>query len=187
MSRAALALAGGTLLLAAPVCAQTTTTTTTTTTRHEVDIPVYRTPPAYWTQEQVASLPNGAEMRDRDAYKRQIDKLYQQHLVVYNDQQRKLGEDTQLLDQFRARFQGAKSAVAGKAASDIAAGVEPVDPNNGASTLTNADPLSPTGSTPLQVGNRDLATLENNVTIDRAALARSQESLDQYKMILSRL
>jgi hypothetical protein len=127
------------------------------------------TAPADWTQKQVNEIPQGDEIRDRDAYRTQVTEFYQQHLAAYHREALRLDQDVALLNQFRLNSETARSAIIGGGGSVI-------DPN---------PPSLP--ATPVQIGTRDLTLLANKVAIDRAALAKSCDALEQDRMILERL
>ncbi|MEJ0069756.1 MAG: hypothetical protein WDO24_14640 [Pseudomonadota bacterium] len=145
MIRAALALAGAALLAGRPADAQTASSPALALCgRNDAHLrnasrSRFSRQRADWTQEQINAQPQGEQTRDREAYKRQVTALYQQHLGVYTGQAQKFASDKQLLEQFKAGFQGAKLAVAQEASHEIANGVEPVDRNNGVATLTNPE------------------------------------------------
>jgi hypothetical protein len=163
-----LALAGAVLLLAGPATAQIIDACTAG------PVPM------------LDAQPSADATSDRDAYRRQVTEFYRQHLTAYDNEARKFADDAQLLQQFRTAFQGAKDAVIATTATDIANGIVPVAPNGGG-TLTNADPLAVTQTTPVQIGNRDLTTLEDNLAVDRAALQHSCDALATDRQILARL
>lgn len=143
--------------------------------------------PADSPRAQSNARPHGDETRDRDAYGNDVRGFYAEHLTAYAAQLRRFATDAGLLEEFKSRLQEAKRQVARSAADYIASGYAPIDPSTGAGTLTNADPLSPTDSTPVEIGNRDLASLADNVAIDRAALRESCETLGQDRQILDRI
>lgn len=193
ITRGALALAGAVLFAAAPAGAQTAASPISPCageTTQTFTPPVERGAqdnPADWTQAQINAQPDGEQRRDSDAYRRQVTALYQQHLTTYTGQAQKFADDKQLLEQFRAGFQGAKLAVAQQANTNIANGYEPVDPNNGVATLTNPERQSPVSNSPVEIGNRDLTTLATNVSADRAAMTQSCEKLVEDRQILDRI
>jgi len=127
------------------------------------------TAPADWTQDQINAVPGGGAIRDRDAYRLQVTEFYQQHLIAYTNQNLRLEQDVALLNQFRLNSEAAKVAIV----------------RGGGSVL---DPYpSSWPATPMAIGTRDLTLLANQVAIDRAALAKSCDALEQDRLILDRL
>jgi hypothetical protein len=132
------------------------------------------------------SQPPASATGDSNAYRRQVMEFYQQHLTAYKNEAQQFASDAQLVGQFKAAFQSAKNAVIATTATDIANGIIPIGPD-GAGTLTNADPLAPTQTTPVQIGARDLTALEDNLAVDRAALQNSCDALEMDRQILVRI
>jgi hypothetical protein len=197
ITRAALALVGAALFIAAPAGAQTVASPVASPvspcageTTRTFAAPADRSAegdPADWTQAQINANPRGEELRDSSAYNRQVTALYQQHLTIYTGQAQKFADDKQLLEQFKAGFQCAKLAVARDATANIAAGDEPVDPNNDIPTLIDPARQSAVNHSPVESGDRDLETLATNVSADRAAMTQSCEMLVQDRQILDRI
>jgi hypothetical protein len=127
------------------------------------------------------------EARDRASYRQQVTEIYRQHLTVYAAQAEQLAGDQQLLQRFQAGFQRARLAAARDANADIARGIVPVDPSNGVATLTNPELQKRTNNTPVEIGFRDLETLQTNVAADRAAMRQSCEMLVEDQQILDRI
>ena len=127
------------------------------------------TAPAGWTQGQVNAIPGGDDIRDRDAYRTQVTEFYEQHLAAYNSQAQRFDRDAALLNQFRLNSGSEKAAI-------VMGGGSVIDPN---------PPSQP--ATPVAIRTRDLTLLANRVAIDRAALAKSCDALEQDRMILNRL